>query len=95
MVFSMHSSVQCTVVGDGFVGKSCLVQKLTGRKFHQEYIATLKDDYFTKLSMNGDTYEMNITDLAGEVSIAICKLYYPGGNTRMTFASNNTSCSSN
>lgn len=72
MVFSMHSSVQCTVVGDGFVGKSCLVQKLTGRKFHQEYIATLKDDYFTKLSMNGDTYEMNITDLAGEVSIAIC-----------------------
>lgn len=68
MVFSMHSAVNCTVVGDGFVGKSCLVQKIAGGKFHQEYVATLKDNYSTKLSLNGDSFEMNITDIAGEVS---------------------------
>lgn len=64
----MQSAVNCTVVGDGFVGKSCLVQKIAGGKFHQEYIATLKDNYSTKLSLNGDSFEMNITDIAGEVS---------------------------
>lgn len=68
MVFSMQSAVNCTVVGDGFVGKSCLVQKIAGGKFHQEYVATLKDNYSTKLSLNGDSFEMNITDIAGEVS---------------------------
>ncbi|XP_052698421.1 cdc42 homolog [Crassostrea angulata] len=66
MVFSMQSAVNCTVVGDGFVGKSCLVQKIAGGKFHQEYVATLKDNYSTKLSLNGDSFEMNITDIAGE-----------------------------
>lgn len=64
----MQSAVNCTVVGDGFVGKSCLVQKIAGGKFHQEYVATLKDNYSTKLSLNGDSFEMNITDIAGEVS---------------------------
>lgn len=68
MVFSMQSAVHCTVVGDGFVGKSCLVQKIAGGKFHQEYVATLKDSYSTNLSLNGDSFEMNITDIAGEVS---------------------------
>lgn len=68
MVFSMQSAVNCTVVGDGFVGKSCLVQKIAGGKFQQEYVATLKDNYSTKLSLNGDSFEMNITDIAGEVS---------------------------
>lgn len=63
----MQSAVNCTVVGDGFVGKSCLVQKIAGGKFHQEYVATLKDNYSTKLSLNGDSFEMNITDIAGEV----------------------------
>lgn len=62
----MQSAVHCTVVGDGFVGKSCLVQKIAGGKFHQEYVATLKDRYSTNLSLNGDSFEMNITDIAGE-----------------------------
>lgn len=76
MVFSMQSAVNCTVVGDGFVGKSCLVQKIAGGKFHQEYVATLKDNYSTKLSLNGDSFEMNITDIAGEVSKSLLLKQY-------------------
>lgn len=76
MVFSMQSAVHCTVVGDGFVGKSCLVQKIAGGKFHQEYVATLKDSYSTNLSLNGDSFEMNITDIAGEVSKGVFLLVH-------------------
>lgn len=68
MVVAMQKSVQCTVVGDGLVGKSSLVKRLISGKFHQEYVATLKDDYVTKLSANGDAYTLNVSDIAGEVS---------------------------
>jgi small GTP-binding protein len=69
MVVAMLKSVQCTVVGDGFVGKSCMVQKIMNGQFHEEYIATLKDDYSTNISINGDRYDLTITDIAGEVRI--------------------------
>lgn len=67
MVVAMLKSVQCTVIGDGFVGKSCLVQKIADGQFHEEYIATLKDDYNTNILINGDHYDLSITDIAGEV----------------------------
>ncbi|XP_062568644.1 rho-related GTP-binding protein RhoJ-like [Saccostrea cucullata] len=67
MVVAMQQkSVQCIVVGDGFVGKSSLIQKFVNGQFNQEYVATLKDDYNTKLSANGDTYRLNVSDIAGE-----------------------------
>ncbi|XP_062568646.1 rho-related GTP-binding protein RhoQ-like [Saccostrea cucullata] len=66
MVVSMQKSMQCTVVGDGFVGKSCMVQKMASGQFHKEYIATLKDHYKTSISINGDRFDINITDIAGE-----------------------------
>lgn len=68
MVFLMQSVVNCIVVGDGFVGKFCFVQKIVGGKFYQEYVVILKDNYFIKLFLNGDSFEMNIMDIVGEVS---------------------------
>lgn len=67
MVVSVNKSLQCSVVGDGFVGKSCLVERFLGGEFNSEYVATLQDDYIAKCNVNGDSLEMNITDFAGEV----------------------------
>lgn len=66
----MQKSIQCAVVGDGFVGKSSLVQKFVNGKFDKTYIATLKDDYSAKVSTNGDVFRLNVSDIAGEVSRA-------------------------
>lgn len=68
MVVAMQKSIQCAVVGDGFVGKSSLVQKFVNGKFDKTYIATLKDDYSAKVSTNGDVFRLNVSDIAGEVS---------------------------
>lgn len=68
MVVSITKSFHCTVVGDGLVGKSCLVERFLGGDFTNEYVATLQDDYTTKCNLNGDNLNMNITDIAGEVS---------------------------
>jgi small GTP-binding protein len=68
MVVSVTKSFHCTVVGDGLVGKSCLVERFLGGDFTNEYVATLQDDYTTKCNLNGDNLNMNITDIAGEVS---------------------------
>lgn len=64
----MHKSIKCAVVGDGFVGKSSLVQKFVNGKFDKTYIATLKDEYSAKVSTNGDVFSLNVSDIAGEVS---------------------------
>lgn len=66
MVVAMQKSIQCAVVGDGFVGKSSLVQKFVNGKFDKTYIATLKDDYSAKVSTNGDVFRLNVSDIAGE-----------------------------
>ncbi|XP_048734874.2 ras-related C3 botulinum toxin substrate 3-like [Ostrea edulis] len=66
MVVSITKSFHCTVVGDGLVGKSCLVERFLGGDFTNEYVATLQDDYTTKCNLNGDNLNMNITDIAGE-----------------------------
>lgn len=74
MVVSVNKSLQCSVVGDGFVGKSCLVERFLGGEFNSEYVATLQDDYIAKCNVNGDSLEMNITDFAGEVGSTSLKL---------------------
>jgi GTPase SAR1 family protein len=67
MVVATEKAVRCAVVGDGFVGKSSLVQKFVHGQFNPEYVATLKDEYTTKVSSNGDVYRLHVTDIAGEV----------------------------
>ncbi|XP_061193415.1 uncharacterized protein LOC133201639 [Saccostrea echinata] len=66
MVLSVSKFLQCTVVGDGFVGKSSLVERFLGGDFNNEYVATLQDDYTAKCKVNGESLCVNITDIAGE-----------------------------
>ncbi|XP_062568645.1 cell division control protein 42 homolog [Saccostrea cucullata] len=66
MVHASEKVVRCTVVGDGFVGKSSVIKKFIGGQFSSEYVATIKDEYSSKVYANGDVYDLHVTDIAGE-----------------------------
>lgn len=76
MVVAVDKSVRCTVVGDGLVGKTGLIQRFIRGDFIPEYVATLKDEYTTKLRASGDVYDLHVTDLAGEVNIISLNIYF-------------------
>lgn len=71
----MKKTIQCTVVGDGMVGKTCLAKTFTGESLDEKYVATIFDNYAGKMSVSGDQYTISVFDCAGEV-ITLCLLYY-------------------
>ena len=61
--------VQCTVVGDGMVGKTCLSLAFSKCSAPDEYVATVFENYAGKTTVNGDEYTVSIFDSAGQVII--------------------------
>lgn len=61
--------VQCTVVGDGMVGKSSLSLAFTSEPPQGDYVATVFENYAGKLKVAGDEYTVGIFDSAGQVII--------------------------
>lgn len=63
-----RSLVQCTVVGDGMVGKSSLSLAFTSETVQSDYIATVFENYAAKTKVAGDEYTVGIFDSAGQVN---------------------------
>lgn len=59
--------IQCTVVGDGMVGKTCLSLAFSKMSAPVNYVATVFENYAGKASVNGDDYTVSIFDSAGQV----------------------------
>ncbi|XP_069117252.1 cell division control protein 42 homolog [Argopecten irradians] len=67
MVMSVYESgVQCTLVGDGMVGKTCLARSFADRTFPVNYVATVMDKYSGTTYVDGNKYGITLTDMAGE-----------------------------
>jgi len=58
--------LKCVVVGDGAIGKTCLLVSYTAKEFPTEYCPTVFDNLSYDVTLNEKFYTLTLSDTAGQ-----------------------------
>lgn len=59
-------TIKCVVIGDGAVGKTCMLISYTKNEFPLEYVPTIFDNYAVTVNINGVNHILDLFDTAGQ-----------------------------
>ncbi|KAM3143527.1 hypothetical protein pb186bvf_004289 [Paramecium bursaria] len=86
-------SIKCVIVGDGSVGKTCILVSYTKNKFPTEYVPTVFENYNAQLKVDDRMVNLGLWDTAGQEEYSqLRQISYPQSDVFLiTFAVNEPS----